>query len=592
MNIKFNLHHLLIIIILLCIMYFAYHFYYEKKTQENFENNDYQGLSAYYKDTVNSNDIQNYLLPRWSTKKLQDSTEDSSTVLKKYSDPWTGTYTNFTLDNTTPLSTDTFCVIRKLGDKLLFTLGPRSMQNSNLTTDSSTAMGNDITDDINPYYTIQGTAKIESSSSTMGNAIIKSVSTTNNSGLSYLPAVDDLIKLSVTTTGTTKSHILKIINNNQDKYIFNNQVSSTVNNGTNTVTQSSNYFNYDKEFIQPFYTMNTTGANSTQFKDLNCAPGMKLCKFSVSGTDYYACADSDNIDGDNCNFLSTDVSGTGAVGTYDSSKVCVLGTTSASSTSDVQTTYNDSSGNVQNVNVSPCNPNYNINIGGYDFMLNKITTDNKLNSCNFIKDMVKTNNCLIMYFYDKKNFSNLSFQYWGESSNESRLLTIKNKLNTAFSNLDRSTTFRTFIDSLSLSTGTLDKTVYTTPSINWEINPDMGNLSCYFSICSKPVNTKPSYYIQSQTNGSVNMTLLNGGFDKYFTLLNEKTGNANGTNINYFAGDLRASNGLYLSPGNSSITELSPVTGTNERVCTLVSSVPSGKWVIISYPSSVTNPFA
>ncbi len=132
MSFKFNLQHLLFIIIFLCIFYFAYHYYYEKKNQENFENNDYQGLSTYYKDSVNSNDIQKYLLPRWSTKKLQDSTYDSSTVLKGISNPWTGTFTNFELGNTTPLAADTFCVIRKLGDKILFTIGLRSMQNSNI----------------------------------------------------------------------------------------------------------------------------------------------------------------------------------------------------------------------------------------------------------------------------------------------------------------------------------------------------------------------------------------------------------------------------------------------------------------------------
>ncbi len=600
MSFKFNLLHLLIIIIFLCIFYFAYHYYYEKKTQENFENNDYQGLSAYYKDSVNSNDIQNYLLPRWSTKKLQDSELTSQTVLSGLSDPWTGTFTNFDLGNTTPLATDTFCVIRKLGDKILFTIGLRSMQNSNIS-----ATSNDISTISNPYYTIQGTAKIERSMPN-GNTINyyatvedASTSTTSpaNNGLLYLPVNGDQIQLSVTVNQVdkSKSYNLYFKNNNVNRYTFDKFTTSNINKGTlsNDGSQSSNYFNYDNEIIQPFYIMNTSVNNSTQFTDLNCQPGKRLCTFENStndGNTYYGCAtdNSDFIDSATgaCKFPSSDVSS----GTISS--VCTLN----SSTVQIKDSNNS------NANVSVCVPFYNLNIGGYDFMLNKIMSDEsssgaadgKLLSCQFIKNMPKTYNYLIMYFYDKQNFSNLSFQYWGESSNESRLLTVKNELNTAFSKLVDGNTFKNFINTKlsSLGIGTTDNTVYTSPSVKWELNTDLGNLSCYFSIYSKPVNTKPSYYIQAQPNGTLNMTLLDGGFDKYFTLLNVSHSDSNTGNIRYFAGDLRSSNGLYLSPGNSSITELTPVSGTNERVCTLVSTPPSGKWVIIGYQSSVTNPLA
>lgn len=86
------------------------------------------------------------------------------------------------------------------------------------------------------------------------------------------------------------------------------------------------------------------------------------------------------------------------------------------------------------------------------------------------------------------------------------------------------------------------------------------------------------------------MTLLEGGFDKYFTLVDVIHDSTNYPT--YFAGHLRSSNGLYLNPGNSSIHELSPVTGTNERVCTLTSQPPSGYWVILGYNKSSTDPLA
>ncbi len=618
MKFKFELYHLLIIIVLLCIFYFIYRQYEERKTQEKFENQDYQALSAYYKNSTDSNDIQKYLLPLnnpWSVRKVNEPETPSSTILSQIVDPWTGTYRNYDYTNTNNLSADdAILVLRKLGDQVSFTVGKRSMLNYGTPTDD-----NDITNNKNPYYTTIGKAKISPVTYMFFNNKIDFVPKTgstrvfsatithigqDHSGFNNLFTVNtSIISITLTydnnnTWNFTKAEIIDGLN----KKAFNYKQSATINMGniSSNINQSSKIFNYNNDIIQPFYIMEETDENTgTLFKDLNCGFGKQLCTFVNStndGNTYYGCASTENISDGNCNFTSSIVSNE----SVDINKVCALGMQNSGNTqgsnleigSTYSIKYTGTDGTPFTANVQRCDPNYDVNIGGYDLMLNKIQDDEasgKLKSCTFLSDMTDSYNYYIMYFHDKNNFMNLSFQYWGESNNESRLLMVKNILNTQYASKDNS--FKSFINTLqSLNTGLDDKNDYTLPPVNYDIKPDLGNLSCYFSINSQQTKTKPKYYVQAQTNGNVNMTLLEGGFDKYFTLVDVIHDSTNYPT--YFAGHLRSSNGLYLNPGNSSIHELSPVTGTNERVCTLTSQPPSGYWVILGYNKSSTDPLA
>ncbi len=618
MKFKFDVQHILIVIIVLAIIYFIYRYYDEHKVQEKFENQDNQGLAAYYKDSVDENTIEKRLLPSWSTKSISEPTISSKQILKNELDPWTGTYRNFVVGNSAPTNNDTIMVVRKLGNKIKFTVGKRSMQ-------SNTLSGSVIPENTSSYlyYTFNGTAQIQyndfkyydSSNNVIGIRVplngdkrkfvskVTSIQTENNtSGISGITTTSN-IELKETYDNSTKKWNFTELNVSGPNLTFNQKEISIVNLGTNYGGTTTEVYEYDKELIQPFYKMNIDDNKSNSFKDLNCPFDMKLCNFSINGqgslgTTNYACANSDHVDVNGNCILTNETNGS----TLTSTTLCALG----SKTNDEYGNFNNqqemeytSSGVTKNVKLNVCSPNFNINIGSYDVMLNKIVdnSNKKLFSCSWLSNMTSDKNYLMFYFYDKKNFSNLTFQYWGESNDESRLLTSKNRLNNLYKVLPSENTFKTFINSLtSLNSGSNDNNTYNGTPVIWKTKQDLGELSCYFTINSMKTNTKPEYYLQAQTNGTVNMTLLEGGFDKYFTLIDTIEGG--GTNTKYFAGKLRSSNGLYLSPGNSSIFELIPGNGTNERVCTLTSTAPEGMWVIVCFnPSTFTmnsdssNPF-
>ncbi len=576
----------LITLIILSILYFIYRFYEEKKVQEGFEGLDTQASSVYYKNTVDSNDLQTKIFSRNITKSVLEPDENASSVLNNIKDNFTGTWYNYNIDNSTytPSKNDSILVLRRIGDQIQFTLSL-----NDITYQTS---GNNVSTATNPYYSLIGMAQIDPDDNKKATIVSVSQNRYNNPNAklkdnSVTSTITDLTKFNGESLiyDAGKITFLKIdfTYSNLDYQLAGDESNFGIGN---------KIFTYNKDIIQPYYEM-----EATQFSDVNCAPGFSLCTFTPSGSSGitgYACTTGTVTNGSCPNSTSDNRTGN----TINSSFMCSLGTKNSSGT------YINSNNNLSKTensidySLTDCDPQYNIVMNGkMDMMINKIDDDNEnLNSCKYINDL--TNNSkhyYILYFRNIDDVSSLSFQYWGESPNESRLVTIRTKLDQAIKN---NTDIMNCVKDIlgAQATNTNQPILYNKASNNslveWKLNKDLGNNSCYFTIGSKKTPTKPTYYLQSESNGLVHVSLFEGGINKYFTLeQTKKCDTETYSDIDIYGGYLRASNGLYLSPGISSITELDPSsTNTDARVCTLVSKPNvAGKWIIISSSKSFTD---
>lgn len=594
----------LITLIILSILYFIYRFYEEKKVQEGFEGLDTQASSVYYKNTVDSNDLQTKIFSRNITKSVLEPDETASSVLNNIKDNFTGTWYNYNIDNSTytPNQNDSILVLRRIGDQIQFTLSLNDINSINssfkplLNQDGTSP----VSDAKNPYYSLIGMAQINTDDNTKATIISVSQNRYNNPNAKL---IDGTVSSSLTSDFTTFIGESLIYDTSAKKitfltidFTYSNLDYQLASDDESNFGIGNKIFTYNKDIIQPYYEM-----EATQFSDVNCAPGKKLCTFTPSGNSTltgYACTSGTVTNGVCPNSTSTDRTNY----SINSDFMCSLGT--KNSLGNYTNSNSNSNNNLSKTegsstySLTDCVPQYNIVMNGkMDMMINKIDDNNgNLNSCTYLKDL--TNNSkhyYILYFRNIDDVSSLSFQYWGESPNESRLVTIRTKLDQAIkNNTDVMNCVKNILGAQ--ATNTNQPILYNKASNNslveWKLNKDLGNNSCYFTIGSKKTPTKPTYYLQSESNGLVHVSLFEGGINKYFTLeQTKKCETETYSDIDIYGGYLRASNGLYLSPGISSITELDPSsTNTDARVCTLVSKPNvAGKWIIISSSKSFTD---
>ncbi len=569
----------LITLIILSILYFIYRFYEEKKVQEGFEGLNTQASSVYYKNTVDSNDLQTKIFSRNITKSVLEPDQTAASILDSSADLFTGTYKEADTSVKTLGENYSILVLRKIGDQVQFTLSK-----NDVTYQDVAKATDDISNNKLPYYSLIGMAQIDDNTNGSISATVKSIKQNNYNNSSYMSNINLIDKEKISVFGNKIFFLGKYFSSTKKDYQL---AGDDVNFGI-----GNKIFTYNKDIIQPYYEM-----EATQFSDVNCAPGKKLCTFTPSGSSGitgYACTKGTVTNGVCPN----------STGNYEQNNsinsdfMCSLGTKNSLGTYTNSNNNLSKTENTTDYSLTDCVPQYNIVMNGkMDMMINKIDDNNgNLNSCKYINDLTNTNkHYYILYFRNVDDVSSLSFQYWGESPNESRLVTIRTKLDQAIKN---NTDIMNCVKDIlgAQATNTNQPILYNKASNNslveWKLNKDLGNNSCYFTIGSKKTSTKPTYYLQSESNGLVHVSLFEGGINKYFTLeQTKKCDTETYSDIDIYGGYLRASNGLYLSPGISSITELDPSsTNTDARVCTLVSKPNvAGKWIIISSSKSFTD---
>ena len=305
---------------------------------------------------------------------------------------------------------------------------------------------------------------------------------------------------------------------------------------------NTSYFKKYDEILTPYYK--TVDSKMTQITDIHCRKGKVLCKIN---NDVYGCSTS-----------------------KDSSEMCL-------GENNDKCVLGNSSGIYQQVgDLSQCDPPFNMLQNSIDYVMNNIQdeTENKtqLITCNNINKLTQFPNYIIAY---KKgdDVSILSFQTWGMNKDESKLIMLsKNKIESFLTNPDMNE---------------LQKNI----PLLWKLSKAYSYNTCYFTIQSKETKTTVPYYMNYVNEGKAYVSLFKGGSNQYFSLENGIETQTNNSNIAVYEGLLKASNGLYVSPGMSDSVELTPQFVNNQSTIVSLVSTPNtnGKWYIIGFNDSGLN---
>lgn len=298
---------------------------------------------------------------------------------------------------------------------------------------------------------------------------------------------------------------------------------------------STSYFKKYDQILIPYYK--TLDSRITQLTDTHCTDNKVLCKINEN---IYGCSNTKDAS-ENCSGQDK----------------CVLG---------------NMSGTYEAVGDLPqCNPPFNMLQNSIDYVINNVQdkSENKtqLISCNYINKLTQFPNYIIAYKKSDDDISILSFQTWGINKDESKLIMFsKNSIQSLLKNPN--------MNDLQKNTPIL-----------WKISKAYSYNTCYFTIQSKKTKTTVPYYINYLNEGKTYVSLFKGGSNQYFHLENGSEISTGNTNIAVYKGLLKASNGLYISPGMNDSVELTPQFVNNQSTIVSLVSTPntSGEWYIIGF---------
>ncbi len=592
MGFKFDIHPILLTIIALCILYFGYRIYEEKYNKENFENDLRTSLSTYYPDNTlnnaNNKDFHFVVDRQGEEPTFNGLNESVGSAVKSYRDAdvdyISGTWTNFNdLSGLSGLASDQYyCYIRKMGSFVYFTIIRRDVDENGKITRPA-----DYTGPNYPYGSLVGIAKV----SYLPN------------GFTEFPNSYPIVKILFNELDPSKPvRTEQDVNNARDSTISYNILTKALTikfSGSNTLGGSfaettfikhidmssnknpDNFVYSDSPLIAPSYV-----SNAPQVEDIVCPTGYSSAKFLPN-----AATDSDSNTVLACyneNVNKTIVTNKNYYkfsGDLTDDNICFVNSDSSRTSLTAPSTTGT-------FTMNACSPNFNVILkNGFNTLLNSFQKNDGdkntiLHTCPFLNDLSSKKYAVIMYFYNDKQFTSLSYQVWG-GSKDNRVVTKPTKLNSELTE-----TSGKWYNSLSSNTNIPVKDSSNTVSINtnettnptiWKITRGFNTSSCYFTIKSVQTGNAPEYYVQGKKDGSTSVSFFEGGFDQYFTLVNPTKLSVDVANGIAYSGQIKSSNKLFLSPGTDSITELNPfsVNSLNQRSCSLVSKPnTTGQWVI------------
>lgn len=530
-----------LVIILFSILYFIYRFIQQRESNiDHFEVMSQRSDSIYYQNRIDDNVLE-------ILQKAADSSKNMGYLATQMYDPFTGAWSNFSESNNTSLTAttdDMILLLRKIDSQLFVAMTRRNLNQNN-------GGQTKPTNELYPMFMFIGLAKITTPSEATINNVLSNQFTTSTSSDSNNTVSFSSDTITVSLYGIT--------------YTFNQKRELT----------KENYYNPLQVILPSFKT------TSTSLTDVVCPIGKSQCTLDLG----------DSINQKSCAIPSLITNGICNTPTATTTDICTL---------------EDNDITSGTITISKCPTSFNILQNNADYMINNIFTSpngqGQVVSCTYLDNLTNWKNYIIIYAKDSTNMTMFGYQIWGLEPKDNKVVTKSSRISNYISqkmqnNNDIKTQIQAALNEPSSSTPAVDTSAYQINNNDypqmWKFNKAYKQGTCYFTLQSVKSASQPTYYLNYQDNGDLFMTLSSGGFKQFFTLDDFKEiYTPSSGKYGIYAGNFKAANNFYISPGRIDYQELNPQSSqVNVKVCNLVSQInQSGKWIILGFndePNSI-----